>query len=128
MTDTKLKFNTGRGYSPEGQIITAVLVSTAPCPLFGTPLHAVDFHDITRGIRGRVMVCDFTEASVLAAYDRGGYGPAHDYDDPAHDADMAELRREQLAADVGDDADGYFEEEDFVEENEWPVNRSYDRV
>lgn len=63
----------------------------------------------------------------------------HDYDDPAHDADMAELRREQLAADVGDDADGYFEEdmdfeeenfeeEDFVEENEWPVNRSYDRV
>lgn len=64
---------------------------------------------------------------------------SHDYDDPAHDADMAELRREQLAADVGDDmeddADGYFEEdedyfeeEDFVEENEWPVNRSYDRV
>lgn len=63
----------------------------------------------------------------------------HDYDDPAHDADMAELRREQLAADVGDDMsrhplddmedDGYFEEEpDFVEENEWPVNRSYDRV
>ena len=67
----------------------------------------------------------------------------HDYDDPAHDADMAELRREQLAADVGDDddvssgwlddmeddADGYFEEDDdFVEENEWPVNRSYDRV
>ena len=63
----------------------------------------------------------------------------HDYDDPAHDADMAELRREQLAADVGDDADGYFEdfeeedfedfeEEDFEEENEWPVNRSYDRV
>lgn len=52
----------------------------------------------------------------------------HDYDDPAHDADMAELRREQLAADVGDDVDGYFEEEDFVEENEWPVNRSYDRV
>ena len=103
MTDTKLKFNTGRGYSSEGQIITAVLVSTAPCPLFGTPLHAVDFHDITRGIRGRVTVCDFTEASVLAAYDRGGYDPAHDYDDPAHDADMAELRREQLAADVGDD-------------------------
>ena len=62
----------------------------------------------------------------------------HDYDDPAHDADMAELRREQLAADVGDDADEDFEEEDFeeedfeeedfVEENEWPVNRSYDRV
>lgn len=70
MTDTKLKFNTGRGYSPEGQIITAVLVSTAPCPLFGTPLHTVDFHDVTRGIRGRVTVCDFTEASVLAAYDR----------------------------------------------------------
>ena len=62
----------------------------------------------------------------------------HDYDDPAHDADMAELRREQLAADVGDDVsrhqlddmedEDYFEEEDFVEENEWPVNRSYDRV
>lgn len=54
---------------------------------------------------------------------------SYDYDDPAHDADMAELRREQLAADVGDDDDGYFEEEpDFVEENEWPVNRSYDHV
>ena len=57
----------------------------------------------------------------------------------SHDYDMAELRREQLAADVGDDVDhedaqddmedgDYFEEEDFVEENEWPVNRSYDRV
>ena len=53
----------------------------------------------------------------------------HDYDDPAHDADMAELRREQLAADVGDDVeDEDFVEEDFEEENEWPVNRSYDRV
>lgn len=66
----------------------------------------------------------------------------HDYDDPAHDADMAELRREQLAADVGDDVDhedaqddmededfeDFEEEPDFVEENEWPVNRSYDRV
>lgn len=65
----------------------------------------------------------------------------YDYDDPAHDADMAELRREQLAADVGDDDDvssGWLDdmededydddEEDFVEENEWPVNRSYDRV
>lgn len=30
---------------------------------------------------------------------------SHAYDDPAHDADMAELRREQLAADVGDDVD-----------------------
>lgn len=59
---------------------------------------------------------------------------SHDYDDPAHDADMAELRREQLAADVGDDVEDEdfeeedFVEEDFVEENEWPVNRSYDRV
>ena len=58
----------------------------------------------------------------------------HDYDDPAHDADMAELRREQLAADVGDDVDhedaGWpdDDEEDYAEENEWPVNRSYDRV
>lgn len=62
----------------------------------------------------------------------------YDYDDPAHDADMEELRREQLAADVGDDVsrhplddmedEDYFEEEDFVEENEWPVNRSYDCV
>lgn len=66
---------------------------------------------------------------------------------------MAELRREQLAADVGDDVDhedvsrhplddmedmdfeeedfeeeDFEEEPDFVEENEWPVNRSYDRV
>ena len=44
------------------------------------------------------------------------------------------LLREQLAADVGDDVDheeaGWpdDDEEDFVEENEWPVNRSYDRV
>ena len=30
---------------------------------------------------------------------------SYDYDDPAHDADMEELRREQLAADVGDDVD-----------------------
>ena len=59
----------------------------------------------------------------------------HDYDDPAHDADMAELRREQLAADVGDDVSRHplddmedDAEDYFEEENEWPVNRSYDRV
>lgn len=44
------------------------------------------------------------------------------------DPDMAELRGEQLAADVGDD-DSYFDDEPaFVEDNEWPVNRSYERV
>ena len=57
---------------------------------------------------------------------------SYDYDDPAHDADMEELRREQLAADVGDDVSRHplddMEDMDFVEENEWPVNRSYDRV
>ena len=41
------------------------------------------------------------------------------------------LLREQRAADVGDDVFSHpldDMEEDFVEENEWPVNRSYDRV
>lgn len=40
---------------------------------------------------------------------------SHDYDDPAHDADMAELHREQLAADVGDDDEEY----DYDDEEEY---------
>ena len=73
MTHKPLQFNTGRGYSAEGQIITASVVSVAPCEIFGTPLLTVDFHDVTRGVKGRVVVDSFTEAAVLAAYDKGGY-------------------------------------------------------
>lgn len=73
MVHTTLKFNTGRGYSPEGQIITAQLISAARCSVFGTLLHTVDFNDTTRCVKGRVVVDTFTPAAVLAEYDKGGY-------------------------------------------------------
>jgi hypothetical protein len=65
----------------------------------------------------------------------------NDDHDPAHEADMRELRREQLEADFDPvrDAEEVHEmdysdlpdddsDDDFQEENDWPVNRSYERV
>lgn len=73
----KIKFNTGRYYSPEGQIIEA--------QEFGTPLDLIDwfdftkneqyvvFNDLTRQIKGKIPFCKLCEEEIIKAYDEGNY-------------------------------------------------------
>jgi hypothetical protein len=77
--ERKIRFNTGRQYSKEGQIIEA--------EEFGTPLDLIDwlnddlkqdsqyiiFHDITRQIKGKIHFCKLSEMEIMKAYDEGEY-------------------------------------------------------
>ena len=63
-----MTFNTGRGYSPEGQTIEVQEVGKDD---FGDIV--VRFQDITRGIKGEMVVWEFTKQAVMNAYDAGRY-------------------------------------------------------
>lgn len=73
MTKKTLRFNTGRQYAPEGQIIEAELLRIEACPILGDDVYAVRFNDVTRGIRGEVQVSDFTQSAIMRQYDAGRY-------------------------------------------------------
>ena len=60
-TSNVIRWNTGRKYSAEGQLITATIANGL-----------VVFHDKTRGILGGFQG-ELSEASVMAAYDCGAY-------------------------------------------------------
>lgn len=81
MTSKKLKWNTGRGYSPDGQIIEAVFTPER-IDDHGDQVGTLDFNDETRGIYGRYTEVRFTnrpisddvfKTRVMDYYDRGGY-------------------------------------------------------
>jgi len=56
----EIRFNTGRKYSQEGQIIFARKEG-----------EFVVFDDITRGIEGKTTVpCDLNEKDIMGCYDR----------------------------------------------------------
>ncbi len=73
----KIEFNTGRGYSKDGQVIKA--------QEFNTPYEDMDFfedknldqyivfEDITRGIKGRIDLCRLSELDIMRNYDSGNY-------------------------------------------------------
>lgn len=70
----KIKFNTGRYYAPEGQIIEA--------EEFGTPFDQANlfrdeqwiiFNDITRQIKGKITFCRLNETDIMKCYDKGFY-------------------------------------------------------
>lgn len=76
-----LAFQTGRGYSAEGQTIEAVFVPRA-IDDNGDQVGAIEFVDVTRGIDGRFNDVRFTngeiadhvfQARVMSLYDGGGY-------------------------------------------------------
>lgn len=72
MTAHAIAFNTGRGYSPEGQRIVAKVLATETDEL--CPMHRFAFADLDRGIFGRATCFgEFTQANVMAAYDAGNY-------------------------------------------------------
>lgn len=81
MYQKNLTFNTNRGYSADGQIITAVFLPERITDN-GDQEGAIEFVDVTRGIDGRFENVCFTnreifdgtfQARVIDLYDRGGY-------------------------------------------------------
>ena len=72
-------FNTGRAYGANGQIIECRTVQVEADDILEGVWATVEFDDVTRGIRGRVVlyVYEMTqhaiEAGLLAAYDRDQY-------------------------------------------------------
>lgn len=81
---TTRTFNTGRGYTPEGQRIAyTVIDQVADDILPEDTWHTVSFADCDRLIDGTVRILadrDPSPAQVLAAYDAGGYGYDTDRD------------------------------------------------
>lgn len=67
-----IKFNTGRQYTPEGQVIVA-WVHNEQTDEWGTS-YCVRFFDKTRNITGEISFCHaFTENAIMAGYDAGNY-------------------------------------------------------
>lgn len=77
-------FNTGRHYSPEGQVISARVVEEIPEAnrlICDFPEFVVLFDDKTRGIRGEVKVIPWnnnliTQEEIMREYDTGRYTAA----------------------------------------------------
>lgn len=73
---TYISFNTGRMYSPEGQLIEAVEVN-GPFEMSAffddEPEQYILFIDHSRQIAGKVKFTPCTESGVMQAYDNGWY-------------------------------------------------------
>ncbi|AFT79053.1 hypothetical protein AMBLS11_12400 [Alteromonas macleodii str. 'Black Sea 11'] len=73
-TTPLLKFNTGRHYGEEGQIIEAYVAHQETCEIFDMPIYEIHFDDITRHITGKIRgALEFTQEEILRLYDKGGY-------------------------------------------------------
>ena len=73
MSET-IKFNTLRGYTPEGQIIEASVIGTEPCPIFeDETVLRVKFTDHSRNISGTMTVSELSERAIMQSYDNGWY-------------------------------------------------------
>ena len=74
-------WNTGRRYTQDGQIITAVFVQTGIDEAFGDLIGTIFFSDLSRGILGKYENVWMTEddgerelqRDLMHRYDRGGY-------------------------------------------------------
>lgn len=65
-----IKFNTGRQYAPEGQIVVAYQLGD-PFEDMGFTWHNVRFVDLTRGVSGEFTVTELSERTVMHHYDHG---------------------------------------------------------
>lgn len=63
-----LKFNTGRTYTPEGQIIVAKEIEFEG-------VKGVMFFDSSRDVDGFIHNCKLTEFDIMKGYDSNSYQP-----------------------------------------------------
>lgn len=69
-----IKFNTGRQYTPQGQLVVAYQVGEPEKgDIFGCEWLTVRFIDVSRMVSGEIAVLGLTENHVMAAYDGGHY-------------------------------------------------------
>lgn len=69
-----IKFNTGRQYTPEGQVIVAYQVDEpGKAPGSDFDWITVRFIDTSRMVSGEVFIPSLTERDVMASYDGGYY-------------------------------------------------------
>lgn len=69
-----IKFNTGRTYTPEGQVVIAYQVGEeAQDEDFGLTFLTVRFVDVSRMVSGEVTVTALSERQVMTEYDNGRY-------------------------------------------------------
>lgn len=69
-----IKFNTGRTYTPEGQVVIAYQVGeTATDEEFGVAYMTVRFIDVSRMVSGEITVTKLAERDVMTEYDNGRY-------------------------------------------------------
>lgn len=69
-----IKFNTGRQYTAEGQIIVAYQVGEAEKdPDFETEWTTVRFLDLSRMVSGEMLTMGLHQSDVMALYDAGHY-------------------------------------------------------
>jgi hypothetical protein len=69
-----IKFNTGRTYTPEGQIVIAYQVGEPDHDEeFGMTFLTVRFIDLSRMVSGEVGVTELSERAVMHMYDHGSY-------------------------------------------------------
>ena len=84
MANPTIQFNTGRGYSPDGQVIIAAFHKNGYDSLedfYDKCFEDTDpdldpyviFHDKTRGIKGKISLCSLTQKDIMRSYDLGFY-------------------------------------------------------
>lgn len=73
----QITFNTGRPYSTEGQIITATIVGSYICDMFGDERLIVFMEDQTRMIDQYLDLSELTEKAIMQNYDNSYYVSKH---------------------------------------------------
>lgn len=89
MKRTQITFNTGRSYTEEGQIITAIFIPERQDDYWEVQIGTLYFNDESRGIIGKFDKAQFLlgdisplemETVLMAMYDKGGYDNISTYD------------------------------------------------
>ena len=69
---TTFTFNTGREYSPDGQIIEVVLINSKVSKFDHHDLfHIIHFNDTTRGITGELSLFDYDQELIKEGFKEG---------------------------------------------------------
>lgn len=73
LAQNTFRFNTGRGYSKEGQVVEVEILKTE-ADREGVDVHEIRFADHTRSIYGKIQVTgEVTMRKIMAEYDTGRY-------------------------------------------------------
>lgn len=75
-----IRFNTGRGYTAQGQLIEARVISREYDEDFDCEFFKVKFVDTARDIAGIVTTSELSEAAIMRQYDNCHYQLCRSFD------------------------------------------------